>query len=340
VRGSTISALVALLIVSSAVEAARFLPPSVWYRPALVSALRVATLTSIAVAVILLGLALVAVVAMMRRSGRYEETASEEEPLVTRPAAPRTRGRSPLVAFVDLEPSAGASSLAFNLAVIAAVEGGPLVEEEAIARRPRPLCLLSEGQLTEVLGLESDPWRIHLERNSGRVGEDLVDLAVRHPSGCELLCVPRGRVARHQLRLLRQALAWHYDLVVVDCSAIDADLREGAEDTADALIAIGLASPRSAYAAAGMLDESWRRSRLPTTALLINQVRVDDPLPDEMPSFQNVAILPYEPTVPEADRRGLPWSLMAGGICGRVMRDFAVQLLPDLFSGAARAIPA
>jgi hypothetical protein len=331
---------VALLVVVAAVQAARFLPPSVRFRPAAMSALRVVTLTSIGAALVAVALALAAAVFVSRLPDWREDSAPEEEPLLARPTAPKTRGRSPLVGFVDLEPGAGASSLAFNLAVITAVEGGPLAGEEGTTRRPRPLCLLSEGQLTEALGLESDPWRRHLERNSGRVGEDLIDLAVRHPSGCELLCVPRGRVARHQLRLLRQALDWHYDLVVVDCSAIDADLREGVEDTSDALIAVGLASARSANAAAAMLDESWRRFRLATTVLLVNQVRADDSLPEELPSFQHGAVFPYEPTVPGADRRGLPWSLRTGGTCGRVLRDLAAQLLPDLFSGGARAIPA
>ncbi len=339
-RGSMVGAMVALLVIAAAVQAARFLPPSVRFRPAAMSALQVVTLTSVGVAVVMVVLALAAVVVMTRLPEWREDSAPEEEPLLARPTTPRTRGRSPLVGFVDLEPGAGASSLAFNLAVIAAVEGRPLAAEEGAARRPRPLCLLSEGQLTEALGLESDPWRRHLERNSGRVGEDLIDLTFRHASGCELLCVPRGRVARHQLRLLRQALDRHYDLVVVDCSAIDADLREGVEDTADALIAVGLPSARSANAVASMLDESWRRFRLATTVLLVNQVRAEDSLPEELPSFQNVAIFPYEHTVPEADRRGLPWSMLTAGTCGRVLRDLAAQLLPDLCSGGARVIPA
>ena len=338
VRGSTIRAFAVLLVVAIAVQGVRLLPAS--FRHVSASLLGVVTLTSIAVvaAMVIVGLAAVAV--MTRLPDWHETTATEEEPLLPPPGAPRTRGRSPLIGFVDLEPSAGASSLAFNLAVLVAVEGRPLMEEDGTARRPRPLCLLSEGQLTDALGLESDPLRIHLDANSGRVVEDLVDLAVRHPSGCEVLCVPRGRVARHQLRLLRLALDRQYDLLVLDCSTIDADLREGAEDTADVLIAVALASSRSADAAAGMLEHTWRRGRLPTTVLLVNQVRDRESLPDELPSFDNVAVFPHEHTVAEADRRGLPWSLMASCASGRVLRELGARLLPDLLTGAAHAVSA
>jgi hypothetical protein len=338
VRGSTIGAFAVLLVVAIAVQGVRFGPAS--FRYVVASLLAVLTLASIAVIAAMLILALAAVAVMTRLPDWHETSATEEEPLVPPPAAPRTRGRSPLIGFVDLEPSAGASSLAFNLAVLAAVEGRSPTGTYGMTRRPRPLCLLSEGQLTEALRLESDPWRVHLDANSGRVVEDLVDLAVRHPSGCELLCVPRGHVARHQLRLLRLALDRHYDLVVLDCSTIDADLREGAEDTADVLVAVGLASPRSADAAFDMLSETCRRGRLATTVLLLNQIRERDSLLDELPSFDNVAVLPQEHIVAEANSRGLPWSLMASCASGRVLRELGARLLPDLLTGADHAIGA
>jgi hypothetical protein len=328
--------LLALLLgVALAVQAVRFVPVS--FRIVGVSALGALTLTGVGVAAAIVVVALAAIAVMTRLPGWQETSATEEEPLLPPPGAARTRGRSPLIGFVDLEPSAGASTLAFNLAVLAAVEGRPLTGTDGMTRRPRPLCLLSEGRLTEALGLESDPWRVHLDAHSGRVAEDVVDLAVRHPSGCELLCVPRGRVARHQLRLLRLALDRHYDLVVLDGSAIDAELREGAEDTADALVAVGLASRTSADAAADMLEDTWRRARLRTTVLLINRVRVRHGLPEELPSFDHVALLPHEHAVAEADARGLPWSLMVSSASGRVLRQLGARLLPDLLPEAAHA---
>src|SRR5207248_6623205 len=130
-----------------------------------------------------------------------EEPAFEEEPFLPEPAAPSTWGRCPLIGLDGLEPEVGASSLAFNLAVLVAAEG-LVVASDGGVRRPRPLCLLSEGALTEVLGLDPGPLERHLDRHSGLIGDDLIDVATRHLSGCELLCVPRGRVGRHQLRLL------------------------------------------------------------------------------------------------------------------------------------------
>ena len=118
------------------------------------------------------------------------------------------------------------------------------------------------------------------------------------------------------------------------------ELREGAEDTADVLIAVGLASQRSADAAAEMLEETWRRARLTTTLLLINQVRVTDSFPEELPRFDHVAVLPHEHAVAEADAHGLPWSLMFSSASGRVLRELGVRLLPDLLTGAPHAIGA
>ncbi len=78
--------------------------------------------------------------------------------------------------------------------------------------------------------------------------------------------------------------------------------------------------------------------RLAATVLLVNQVRDRDSLLDELPSLDNVAVLPHEHTVAEADSRGLPWSLMASCASGRVLRELGARLLPDLLTGAAHAI--
>jgi len=287
-----------------------------------------------------LALPLVATAVLGRLPNWPEENAAEEEPFLPKPTAPRCRGRCPLIGFMDLEPGAGGSSIAFNLAVLAAVGGRPLTAG-GTARRPRPLCLLSEGQLTEALDLDPDPLECHLDQNLGRIAEDLVDAAMRHPSGCELLCLPRGRVGRHQLRLLRLALDRYYDLVVVDCSAIDVDLREGVEDTADVLVAVSIPSLRSADAAASLLEQTARASRLASTVLLINQARAQpDPLDELASGFGHRAVLPQDHLVPEADHRGLPWSLAPNCVSGHHLLEFARQLLPDLFNEVEDAVPA
>ena len=338
VRGSTMSMLILLLLVALALQALR-LPPMAHGSTA-VSILRWITLGSLVTAMTLLVLPLVATAVVGRLPNWHEESAPEEEPHLPKPTAPRCRGRCPLIGFMDLEPGAGGSSVAFNLAVLTAVEGRPLTED-GTARRPRPLCLLSEGQLTEALDLDPDPVECHLDQNSGRVAVDLVDAALRHPSGCELLCLPRGRVGRHQLRLLRLALDRYYDLVVVDCSAIDVDLREGVEDTADVLVAVSVPSLRSADAAASLLEGTARASRLASTVLLVNQARAQPhPLDELAIGFGHRAVLPHDHLVPEADRRGLPWSLAPNCVSGRLLRELAGQLLPELFDEAEDAVPA
>jgi hypothetical protein len=338
VRGSTVSILILLLLVALALQALR-LPPMPHGSTA-VSILRWITLGSLVTAVTMLVLPQVATAVVGRLPNWHEESAPEEEPHLPKPTAPRGRGRCPLVGFMDLEPGAGGSTVAFNLAVLIAVEGRPLTED-GTARRPRPLCLLSEGQLTEALDLDPDPVECHLDQNSGRIAVDLVDAAVRHPSGCELLCLPRGRVGRHQLRLLRLALDRYYDLVVVDCSAIDVDLREGVEDTADALIAVSVPSLRSADGAARLLEGTARASRLASTVLLVNQARAQPHLLDELAiGFGHLATLPHENLIPEADRRGLPWSLAPDFVSGHCLREFARELLPDLFDESHDAVPA
>ena len=335
VRGSTVSVLV-LLLIALALQALRL--PVIPHGSAVVSVLRWITLGSLVTAVTLLVLPLVATAVVGRLPNWPDESASEEEPYLPKPTAPRCRGRCPLIGFMDLEPGAGASSIAFNLAVLTAVEGRPLTAD-GTARRPRPLCLLSEGQLTEVLDMDSDPVECHLDQNLGRIAEDLVDAAVRHPSGCELLCLPRGRVGRHQLRLLRLALDRYYDLVVVDCTAIDVDLREGVEDTADVLVAVSLPSLRSADAGACLLEGTATGSRLASTVLLINQARAQPHLLDELAiGFGHRAVLPHDHLVPEADRRALPWSLAPNCVSGRLLHEFAGQLLPDLFHEAEDAV--
>jgi hypothetical protein len=68
--------------------------------------------------------------------------------------------------------------------------------------------------------------------------------AIHSSASC---CVrPRGEVVRHQLRLLRQAVDHHYDLVVVDADAIDAEMREGSRAAA---VSMSIAVNRSCRSA-------------------------------------------------------------------------------------------
>src|SRR5581483_8827452 len=76
----------------------------------------------------------------------------EEEPLLPDPVLPVARAAVPIISFSDLEPGAGATSITFNLGVLLATEG----QSRDPARRPRPICLLAEGELTAQLGVSPD----------------------------------------------------------------------------------------------------------------------------------------------------------------------------------------
>ncbi len=326
-----------MLVIALAVEAARLLPPSVRLRLHAVSVLDAATMASIGVVAFLGVLVVAAVMVTTRLPDWHEESASEEEPFLPEPAAPPNWGRCSLIGFIDLEPGAGASTLAFNLAILAAAEG-LLVGKDRVARRPRPLCLLSEGELTDALGLDPGPLERHLDRHSGLIGDDLADVTTRHPSGCELLCIPSGRMGRHQLRLLRLSLGSHYDLIVGDAASDDGDLRVGVEDTADVLVAVTLPSLRSAEAATRLLEGVGRGRRLATTVLLVNRTHAETRPVELALGFGHLAAFPHEHLVAEADLRGVPWSLAPDSSCRRMLLRFARRLLPGLFEDAADAV--
>jgi len=326
-----------MLAIAMAVQAARLLPASI--RPRLHAAYFLDRVTPVSIGVVVfLGVVMAASISVAARlADAQEEVAPEEEPFLPEPSMPPIRGRCPLVGLAALEPAAGASSLAFNLAVVVAVEGLVVARDGAVSR-PRPLCLLSEGELTEALGLDPGPLERHLDRHSGLIGDELVDVTTRHLSGCELLCIPRGRVARHQLRLLGMALGRHYDLIVADATFDDDRAREAVEDVTDVLMAVSLPSLHSAEAATRMLDRFKHHPRLATTVLVINQARAETRPTELALGFGHFVALPREPFVAEADLRGVPWSLSPSSSCRRALLRFARELLPGLFEDAADAV--
>ena len=300
------------------------------YGPAASGLLRAVGPISAVVAVLLLAFA-VAAAAALRGRPREMAAAGEEEPLLAEPRLPKSRARCPLISFVDLEPGAGASTIAFNLGVLFATEGSPRLEGGR-PRRPRPLCLLAEGALTEALGLDPEPLREHLATYPGRVTQDIIDLAVRQPSGCELLCVPRGQMGRHQLRLLRDAVERYYDALIVDCSSADSWLREGVEDVSDAIVLVALPDSVSAEAAVRGAERALAGHRLATMALLVNRIRAKQDLPEPMTAgFENVAQIPDDRVIAPSDRQGMPWCLLALSSASRQLRQIATSLLPDVF---------
>ena len=268
-------------------------------------------------------------------SSTNPETAAWEEPLLPEPRLPAIRGRATLISLVSLEAGAGGSGVAFNLALLIAVEGQRLVDGGAW-QRPRPLCLLSEGPLTEAFGLDPKLLRRHIEQHSGRIAEEVIDLAWRHHSGCELLCLPRGLIDRHRLRLLRLAVERHYDAIVVDAGAHDQWLREAAEDVSDALLLIGLSTEASMAAAAEAAERAGLRHLLPRTALVLNRIRQRSIDLRGLQPFEYQACIAEDPLI-AANSRASAWSLRPESSAGRTLHRVADRLLPDLFGRAPDA---
>src|SRR2546425_8524214 len=90
------------------------------------------------------------------------------------------------------------------------------------------------------------------------VGDEVIELAERHPSGCEVLCVADGVLDGHRLRLLISVLRRFYDLVVIDCPPGDRWLTDSAFDASEVSLLVGLPSQQSATAAVPWSDMSWR----------------------------------------------------------------------------------
>ncbi|HEV2035328.1 MAG TPA: hypothetical protein VGU71_14210, partial [Candidatus Dormibacteraeota bacterium] len=80
---------------------------------------------------------------------------------------------------------------------------------------------MTAGQLTTSLGLDPAPLNNYFLSHRASVDESVVDLAVRHPSGCELLCVGPDALNGQRLRLMIPVLRRAYDLVVLEVPSGD-----------------------------------------------------------------------------------------------------------------------
>ena len=277
---------------------------------------------------VLILLAVTAVLALMLLPEARDQ-APFEEPWLPLPNVAAVHGRAAMVGLIGLENGAGSSTLAHNLAVLVATEG-TCREDASPRRKPRPLCLLSEGPLTDSLGLDAKPLRQHIETHGGRVAEEVVDFAWRHPSGCELLCVPLGVIDRHRLRLLRLAVERHYDLIVVDACVKDPWLRAAAEDVSDALVLVGLPTEASFAAAASAAERLRMRHLLPRTALLLNRVH-GSTTQEQLQPFGHYALVPEDPAITAIGEAQLPWALLPDSPAAFQLRSLSSQLLPDVY---------
>lgn len=258
-----------------------------------------------------------------RRSAPVSGEPTVPEPVVPRPGVPECRRQPAIISVHGLEAQAGCTSVAFNLAVeIAATR---LIE----GRRPRPICLLRAGQLSTAVGLDPKPLTDYCRAHVAAVGDEVIELAERHPSGCEVLCVADGVLDGHRLRLLVSVLRRFYDLIVIDCPPGDRWLTDSAFDASEVSLLVGLPTEQSAAAATPWSEMSWRYGLDARFGLLVNRVNAGTPIPQVlMAAFANRAVIPADPAVGNALE--LPWVLRPESRAGRAISELAGRLMPDL----------
>ncbi len=198
-------------------------------------------------------------------------------------------------------------------------------------RRPRPLCLLSEGELTRALALEPEPLRSYFAERPVSPDEDVLGLAIRHATGCELICMGPGSPNGQQLRLSMPILRRYYDPIVIDCRTDDRWLTEVAVDTCDVLLLVGLPTRDSAVAAARWADAGWERGITGQMAEVTNRLRGGAASVGGLGSgLQHRALIPEDPLVVSSDLKGLPWILDFDSRAAAAASDLGETLLPRL----------
>jgi Mrp family chromosome partitioning ATPase len=253
-----------------------------------------------------------------------------EEPLLTPGSLPAVLGRCPVIGLMGVESGVGATTLAFNLAVATAVEGR-LPSTATRSGRPRPICLLTEGALSESLGVSADALTDLLLQNVGRVPDEVVSLAKRHPSGVEMLALAPGKVNVEQLRRLLELLRRHYDAVVIDCPRGDLWLEEIVTQVVDALLIVALPTEKSAGESRRWLDRLWSQRAEQRSAVVVNGRTVRQPPADVTRGFVHSVHISAEVGVADLDSRGIPWILDLRLAPTRELKAVAGALMPGMF---------
>ncbi len=287
-------------------------------------------------ALVLIGVMLAVFVGLIAWRARWPLSVganSAEAPLLPAASVPAILGRCPVVGIMGVESGAGSSTLTFNLAVATAVEGH-LPPTAPRAGRPRPICLLTEGALSESLGVDADGLMELLERNVARVPEEVVNLAKRHPSGVEILALAPGRLNVEQLRRLLQLLRRHYDAIVIDCPRGDLWLEEIVTQVVDVLLLVALPSNRSAGECRRWVERLWRQRAEQRTAVLVNRRTLDRPPEGVTRGFVHSIHISDNRTVADFDSRGLPWVLDTSLATASEMGKVAAALMPPMFAEA------
>jgi hypothetical protein len=267
--------------------------------------------------------AAVGIALVLPRSRPPSGEPTEPEPVIARPTIPEVRRKPAIISVHGLEPQAGCTSLAFNIAVELAAAG--LVD----GRRPRPICVVRAGPLSSMVGLDPKAFTDYCRSHMAAVGDEVIELAERHPSGCEVLCVADGVLDGHRLRLLSSVLRRFYDVVVLDCPPGDRWLTDSAFDASEVSLLVGLPTDESAKAVLPWSDSSWRYGLDARFGLIVNRVSARTSIPELLPAaFANLALIPEDAAAGNALE--LPWVLRPESRAGRAITELAARLVPDV----------
>ncbi len=277
---------------------------------------------AVILSVLLVGAA-VGIALALPRSRPPSGESTGPEPVIARPTIPEVRRKPAIISIHGLEAQAGCTSLAFNLAVELAAAG--LVD----SRRPRPICVVRAGPLSSTVGLDPKPFTDYCRSHMAAVGDEVIELAERHPSGCEVLCVADGVLDGHRLRLLSSVLRRFYDVLVLDCPPGDRWLTDSAFDASEVSLLVGLPSDESAKAVLPWSDSSWRYGLDARFGLIVNRVSAKTSIPELLPAaFANLALIPEDAVAGNALE--LPWVLRPESRAGRAITELAARLVPDI----------
>jgi hypothetical protein len=251
-----------------------------------------------------------------------------EEPLLARPRLPMVRRDVPFIVVLGAAPKSGATTLACKLAMTVATEGRSPREP---ARRPRSICLLNSPKTLDGLELDGAGLARYLIAHPTAVQDEVVDLAVRHPSGVEFLSTADGGPNAFQLRQLIPLLRRFYDLVVLDPGKEDLWLNDAAMELADAVIVTSPPSADGQGAIARWPDRVWALGCEGKTVLAVNRRRFGDPAMARQ-RFQFTWELADDPAMSGAgDSVAGPTSAILPA--ARRWRAAVRMLVPDLFEG-------
>jgi len=279
-------------------------------------------LPSVVFSLLLLGSA-AGIALALPRSRSHSGEPTMPEPVIPRATTPQIRRKPAIISVHGLQAKAGCTSIAFNLAVELA--GAGLVD----GRRPRPICVVRAGPLSNTVGLDPQPFTNYCRSHMAAVGDEVIELAERHPSGCEVLCVADGVLDGHRLRLLSSVLRRFYDVILLDCPPGDRWLTDSAFDASEVSLLVGMPTEESAKAVLPWSDTSWRYGLDARFGLLVNRVSANISIPELLPkAFANLALIPEDAAAGNALE--LPWVLRPESRAGRAITELAARLMPDL----------